>query len=229
MTHVHRVNVVRPALVTVMRPAVPAKPTWRGWLHLVWFEASLVVGTVMIVGAPANERAVTTVYATAVCCLFGTSALYHRGAWGPATRRSLQRLDHAMIFVLIAGSATPIVVVAERGPLLGVLLIGMWSLTAVALVIHLVWVQAPERLVGATYVGLGCLGIAALPAVWTNAGPTACLLIAFGGALYIAGAVMYHRRRPDPWPTVFGYHEVFHAFVCAGATLHYIAIAWLIF
>jgi hemolysin III len=214
-------------------PALPAargasKPTWRGWLHLLWFEASLVVGTALVIESPTDVRAPLAVYAATVCCLFGTSALYHRGAWRPAMQRLMQRLDHAMIFLLIAGTSTPICAIAVHGDLSVILLSGIWTLTGITLILHLIWMQAPEVLVGSTYVGLGCLGAAALPAVWEHAGVAACLLIALGGILYIAGAVLYHLRRPDPWPAVFGFHEIFHALVCAGATLQYVAIACLI-
>ncbi len=204
------------------------KPTWRGWLHLLWFEGSLVAGTLLVSTAPRTDRAPAAVYAATVCALFGTSALYHRGTWGPRVHRLLQRLDHAMIFLLIAGSATPIFAVAVHGAWSAVLLVGVWTLTSAALVTHMVWMHAPERLVGSAYIGLGLVGVAALPAVWTSVGVAACLLIAIGGVLYIVGAVLYHCRRPDPWPRSFGFHEVFHSFVCAGATVQYVVIACLI-
>lgn len=235
---VHRLSTAQDASAAVVvhhsdaalrSPAVAApKPTWRGWLHLLWFELSLVVGTVLITRVPGDQRGPTTVYAATVCALFGTSALYHRGTWRPAAHRLLQRLDHAMIFLLIAGSATPVFAFTVHGARSLILLAGMWTLTTVALLTHLVWMHAPEKLVGSTFIGLGLLGAVALPAVWTAAGVAACLLLLFGGGCYILGAVLYHRRRPDPSPAVFGYHEVFHSFVCAGATLHYIAIACLI-
>ena len=94
--------------------------------------------------------------------------------------------------------------------------------------IHMVRMQAPEILVGSTYVALGCVGVVALPAVWVDAGVAPCLLVLAGGVCYIVGALLYHRRHPDPWPTIFGFHEVFHVFVCGGATLHYVAIAYLL-
>lgn len=204
---------------------IAVKPTWRGWLHLLWFEGSLVAGTVLVSTAPGADRAPAAVYAAAVCALFGTSALYHRGTWRPRVHRLLQRLDHAMIFLLIAGSATPIFAVAVHGAWSVLLLIAAWTLTTAALATHMVWMHAPERLVGCTYIGLGLIGAAALPAVWTSLGVAASLLIAAGGVLYIVGAVLYHFRRPNPWPSAFGFHEVFHSFVCAGATVHYVVIA----
>jgi hemolysin III len=211
------------------RELVYAKPVWRGWMHLVGFEVSLVVGTLLVVHADGVIRvAAAAVYAATVSGLFGTSALYHRGNWEPAAHRQLQRLDHVMIYLLIAGTATPVFLLVTPGAtgcwLLGV----MWALTAIAMLTHLVWMSAPEVLVGGTFIGLGCVGGAALPFVWVRAGVAAFVLLLAGGLLYIAGAVLYHWRRPDPVPTVFGFHEVFHAFVSAAAGAHYVAIAILI-
>jgi hemolysin III len=208
-----------------------AKPVWRGWMHLVAFEISLVVGTLLVAEAHAHglTRPVSAgIYAGAVSGLLGTSALYHRGNWGPAAHRLLQRLDHAMIFLLIAGTATPVFLLVAPGAIGVALLAVMWALTAVALLTHLVWMDAPEVLVGATFIGLGCVGGAALPFVWMHVGVAAFTLMLAGGLLYVIGALLYHRRRPDPVPAVFGFHEVFHTFVSAGAAAHYVAIALLI-
>jgi hemolysin III len=155
------------------------------------------------------------------------SALYHRGNWGPAAMRMLQRADHVMIFLSIAGTATPVFLLAVPGTFGTVCLIVLWSLTAVATGAHLTRMRAPEWLVGGAFVGLGAANVVALPALWTNGGIAAAILVMAGGLLYITGAVAFHRRRPDPSPAVFGYHEVFHAFVCAAATCHYVAIALL--
>jgi hemolysin III len=213
------------------RGLVYAKPSWRGWMHLVAFEISLVVGTLLVAHVHthgATSTVAAAVYAGTVSGLLGTSALYHRGNWGPGAHRLLQRLDHVMIFLLIAGSATPVFLLVTPGAVGAWLLAVLWALTAVAMLTHLVWMNAPEVLVGATFIGLGCVGGAALPFVWIHAGIAAFVLILAGGVLYVAGAVLYHRRSPDPLPAVFGFHEVFHAFVSAAACLHYVAIAILI-
>lgn len=211
------------------RDLVHAKPVWRGWMHLVAFEVSLVVGTLLVVRAQGPTHAVAAgVYAGTVSGLLGTSALYHRGNWSPAMHRLLQRLDHVMIFLLIAGTATPVYLLVAPGAVGVTLLSVIWGLTAIAMLIHLVWMSAPEVLVGGTFIGLGCLGSTALPFVWVHAGIAAFALMLAGGLLYVAGAVLYHRRWPDPMPTVFGFHEVFHAFVSAGACAQYVAIALLI-
>ena len=209
------------------------KPRMRGWLHALWFDLSLIAGTLLIVSLVNSDQHATTTaaavaYAIAVSALFGTSALYHRGTWTPRGHALLQRLDHAMIFVLIVASATPVVVVTMSGPLRMALLVSLWSVALVALVTHLVWMDAPEVLVGGTYIVIGCLGGAALPAVLLEGGVAPFVLILTGGALYILGAVLYHRRAFDRWPTVFGFHEAFHVFVCAAAAVQYVAIALVV-
>jgi len=217
------------ALYDARRGVYYAKPAFRGWLHLLWFEASLVLGTLLLVRAHgAAQTAAVAVYAASVSALFGSSALYHRGNWTTAWRRRLQRLDHAMIFFLIAGTATPAFVLAMRGPPGLVCLIVIWSLALAAAAIHMTWMNAPERVVGATFLGLGWLGALALPEVWIHGGAAPGALMLAGGVLYTAGAISYHRRWPDPYPSVFGYHEVFHVYVCAAATCQYIAVALII-
>ena len=211
-------------------PAVPAvKPLLRGWLHLISFEASLVLGTLALANAHGAVRITAiAVFAASVSAMFGTSALYHRGNWAAAWHRRMQRLDHAMIFLLIAGTATPVFLVATHGVARLAGLIMIWTLTLTAGGIHMAWMNAPERLVGGTFIGLGCVAGLALPAVWLHSGAVAGALMLAGGVLYIAGALSYHRRWPNPSPRVFGYHEVFHVYVCAAAACQYTAIALFI-
>jgi hemolysin III len=214
------------ALYDARRAAYYPKPALRGWLHLLWFEASLVFGTLLVVRAHGAARiAASGIYAASVSALFGISALYHRGNWSAGWRQRLQRADHAMIFFLIAGTATPAFLLANRGTLGLVCLIVMWTATLTAATIRMAWMSAPELVAGATFVGLGWLAGLALPGVWVHAGVAPAVLMLAGGVLYTAGALLYHRRRPDPWPSVFGYHEVFHAFVCVAATCQFVAIA----
>jgi hemolysin III len=205
------------------------KPALRGWLHLIWFGASLVLGTLLLARARgALGITAIAIYAASVSALFGISALYHRGTWTEAWRRRLQRLDHAMIFFFIAGTATPAYLLAMRGAVGLACLIVIWSLALTAAAIHMVRMVLPERLVGATFLGLGWMGGLVLPAVWIRAGAVPGALMLTGGLLYTAGAISYHRRRPDPYPSVFGYHEVFHAYVCAAAACQFAAIALFI-
>jgi hemolysin III len=133
-----------------------------------------------------------------------------------------------MIFFLIAGTATPAFLLANRGPFGLVCLIVMWTLTLTAAAVHMAWMSAPEVVVGGTFVGLGWVAGLALPGVWIQAGVPPATLVLAGGLLYTAGAISYHRRRPDPYPSVFGYHEIFHAYVCAAATCQFAAIALFI-
>jgi hemolysin III len=194
------------------------KPLLRGWLHLISFEASLVLETLALVSAHgAVPITAIAVIAASVSAMFGTSALYHRGNLAAAWHHRLQRLHHAMIFLLIAGTATAVFLTATHGTARLGGLIMIWTLTLTAGAIHMAWMNAPERLVGGTFVGLGCEAGLALPEVWLHSGAAAGALMLAGGVLYIAGALSYHRRWPNPSPRVFGYHEVFHVYVCAAA------------
>jgi hemolysin III len=208
---------------------LPVKPLLRGWLHLVWFEASLVAGTLALARAHGGVRtAALAVFAASVSAMFGVSALYHRGNWTTTWRRRLQRLDHAMIFLLIAGTATPAFLLATHGVVRVACLIVIWALTLTAAAIHMAWMNAPELVVGATFIGLGWVAGLALPGLWLHAGAAAGALMLAGGLLYTAGALSYHRRWLDPYPAVFGYHEVFHVYVCAAVACQYVAIALFI-
>jgi hemolysin III len=210
--------------------AVPAvKPLLRGWLHLICFEASLVLGTLALATTHGAVRiAAMAVFAASVSVMFGASALYHRGNWGCAWHSRLQRVDHVMIFVLIAGTATPVFLIAAHGVVRVAGLATIWALALTAAAIHMAWMNAPELLVGGTFVGLGWLAGLALPAVWLHSGAPAGALMLAGGVLYTAGALSYHRRWPNPSPRVFGYHEVFHVYVCLAAACQYTAIALFI-
>jgi hemolysin III len=201
------------------------KPVLRGWSHLVWFGLCLVFGPWAIMSHHDDTRVIgLSVYVATIAGLFGTSALYHCGTWSPAASRRLQRLDHIMIFFMIAGTATPAFLLALPGPLGLAGAISIWTVAIGLAAIHLCRMQVPEKLVGAAFLILGWTGVLVIPAVWIHFGVTAALLLVAGGMLFTVGAVSYHRRTPDPIPTVFGYHEVFHAFVCAAATCQFIAI-----
>ena len=214
------------ALYDVRRGVYYTKPVMRGWLHLLWFGASLVLGTLLLARAHGTAQVIAAaIYAASVSALFGVSALYHCGTWTDAWRRRLQRLDHAMIFFMIAGTATPAFLLAMRGDLGLACLIMIWTLTLTAAAIHMTSMSGPERLIGAMFLGLGWLAGLALPEVWIHAGAVPGALMLGGGLLYTAGAISYHRRWLDRYPSVFGYHEVFHVYVCAAATCQFIGIA----
>jgi hemolysin III len=202
------------------------KPRLRGVFHQWAFFVSLVAGAVLVAAAPTGRAAaVGAIYATALAGMFGASALYHRVSWRPALLPWFRRLDHSMIFVLIAGTSTPVTVLALEGVLPVIVLAIVWGGALAGVLLKLVWLGAPRRLVAAVYVVLGWVGVLLLPETVVSVGLAPALLFVAGGALYTAGAVIYMRQRPDPRPAVFGFHELFHVFVIAAALAHFIAIA----
>jgi hemolysin III len=202
------------------------RPRFRGSSHKWAFFGSLIAGIVLVLLAP-TERATTAaaIYAVSVSGLFGASALYHRVTWRPAARRWMRRLDHSMIFVLIAGTYTPFALLLLHGTLATVVLAVIWGGALAGVVMKLAWVDAPKWLMAAVYVALGWVGAITVPQLLSRGGVGAVTLLAVGGVLYTAGAVIYALRRPDPSPKVFGYHEIFHVLVIAAAAAHYAAIA----
>jgi hemolysin III len=206
--------------------ATEPKPRLRGVFHQWAFVVSVVAGIVLVAAAPTGRAAaVGGVYAGALAGMFGASALYHRVSWRPSLLPWLRRLDHSMIFVLIAGTCTPVAVLSLEGVLPIVVLSVLWGGALAGVLLKLVWLGAPRRLVACVYVVLGWVGILLLPETVRSVGVVPALLFVSGGALYTAGAVIYMRRRPDPRPAVFGFHEIFHIFVIAAAAAHFIAIA----
>jgi hemolysin III len=206
------------------------KPRLRGVSHQWAFLCSLVTGTVLIAMAPSGRAAAAAaIYASSVAALFGTSALYHRVTWASQNaRRWMRRLDHSMIFLLIAGTYTPFAVLALEGTLATVILVVVWAGALGGIVLKLVWIDAPKAVVAVIYVVLGWVAVAALPALLDGLGAVSTALVVAGGLLYTAGAVVYALHRPDPIPSVFGYHEVFHALVIAAAALQYTAIVFVV-
>ena len=202
----------------------PERPALRGMLHLVAVVLA-VGGTVwllLIAGSPSGYVG-AAVFGTSLMLLYGTSATYHTITWRPAWRQVVKRLDHAVIFVLIAGTYTPFCLDVSLAWGISLLSV-VWSLAGAGVLLKLVWPDGPRWLSVAAYVGLGWVAIvAASEVVDRYLGSPLALLIA-GGALYTIGGVVYALRRPDPWPRVFGYHEVFHAFVVAASAVHYAAI-----
>jgi hemolysin III len=202
------------------------KPRFRGVVHQWSFFVALAAGAALVAWAPAGRAtAASAVYAGALAGLLGTSALYHRVNWQPRARAWLRRLDHSMIFVLIAGTYTPFAVLVLSGTLSEVVLIGVWSGAAAGILFTLLWVDAPKWLTAASYVALGWFSIISVPQIVSRTGAWAAALLAVGGIAYTAGAVVYARRRPDPRPATFGYHEIFHVLVVVAAAAHFTAVA----
>ncbi len=204
------------------------KPRLRGVSHQWAFFVSLGLGVALVLTAPPGRAtAAAAVYAACVAALFGTSALYHRVNWRSlAARRWMRRLDHSAIFLLIAGSYTPFAVLVLNGTLADVILVVVWAGALGGIVLKLVWIDAPKWLVAVIYVALGWVAVAATPDLVDEIGVVGAAMVGLGGVLYTAGAVVYARRRPDPVPEVFGYHEVFHLLVIAAAALQYAVIAF---
>lgn len=205
------------------------KPRFRGVTHQYAFFVSLVVGTLLVVFAPSGEaRIACAIYAFSVSGLFGTSALYHRITWSPGKRRWMRRLDHAMIFVLIAGTYTPFALLALDGSFSTVVLLGIWGGALGGIILQLLWIDAPRWVSAVAYVSLGWFAIVSTPQLVEKLGTTAMVLVGAGGLFYTMGAVIYATRRPDPVPAVFGYHEVFHALTIAAALAQFAAIAFFV-
>jgi hemolysin III len=187
---------------------------------------SLVVGTLLIVGADgASRRAAATVFASSVAVCFGASALYHRVTWTPDLRRWMRRIDHAGIYLLIAGTYTPICLLVLDGAWRIVVLAIVYAGAAAAVALKFAWVDAPKWLAAVLGIALGWAGVAILPQLATRLNPAAVALLGVGGLAYTAGAIIYARRRPNPMPTVFGYHELFHALTIVAVACQYVAIA----
>jgi len=203
------------------------KPKLRGVVHGYSFPVSLIAGGLLVYFASGGrERLALAIYAASLSALLGTSALYHRVNWRrPGTRIWMRRLDHSMIFLLIAGTVTPFALLVVPGSLGTALLIAVWAGALAGIFVELIWTGSPKWVSVAVYLGVGWIGALAFPSIVSNAGIGAGALIAVGGILYTIGAVVYARQRPDPRPTVFGYHEIFHVLVVAAAIAHFSAVA----
>ena len=206
------------------------KPLLRGWIHAATAPLALAAGIVLICLAHGTGlKWACAVFMTASLILFTNSAAYHLGDWSPTTTGVLRRIDHVNIFLLIAGTYTPVAFALPSLWRDGII-IGMWSCTLVALVIHVIWISAPRWLYVLVYIIFGVSGVAFMGMFWISpaAGPTVVILIASGGLCYIAGAIVYALRHPDPWPRVFGFHEIFHLGTVAGFACHMVAIYMVI-
>jgi hemolysin III len=212
-----------------MVPSGPLKPRLRGVSHEYAFFVSLGCGVALILAASdGRARLAATIYAVSLSALLGTSALYHRVTWRPQARRWMRRLDHSMIFVLIAGTYTPVALLALKGSLASTILIVLWAGALGGVVFKLLWIDAPKWLLAGVYVALGLASAAILGELPAAIGWLGVAGLVGGGLLYVVGAVVYASGRPNPWPKVFGYHEVFHALVLVAAALQYAVIAFAV-
>ena len=203
------------------------KPRFRGVSHEWAFFVSLGLGLSLIVLADTPEKLLAAgIYAVSLSALFGVSALYHRIDWKTTrARMMMRRLDHSMIFLLIAGTVTPFALLTISGTLATAILIAVWTGAVIGIAIELLWIGSPKWVSVIVYLVVGWIGAIAFPAIVGSAGIGAGFLIATGGILYTVGAVVYATKRPDPVPTKFGYHEVFHLLVIGAAGAHFAAVA----
>ncbi len=204
---------------------VEAKPRLRGWLHFGAAPLSFVLGLALVVVTPdLAERAAVAIYVATTVLLFSVSASYHLGAGGPRTSAFLHRLDHANIYLFIAGSYTPFAV-ALGGTLQWVILGLVWGIAAVGLIARVLWPSAPRWLAVGSYIALGWVAVLFLPAMWSAFGPVVITLMTLGGLLYTAGGVIYARKRPNFHDGWFGFHELFHAFTIAAFLAQFVGVA----
>jgi len=204
------------------------KPKLRGVSHEWAFFVSLVLGVALIVVAKTPKATLAVaIYAVSLSALLGTSALYHRVNWKrPNVRAWMRRLDHTMIFFLIAGTYTPFALIVMHGTIATAVLIFVWVGAIAGAIVEMVWIGHPKWVSATVYLTIGWVAAIAFPQLWDTLGPGGALLLVGGGLLYTAGAVVYATQRPNPSPAIFGYHEVFHAFVIAAALVHFSVIAF---
>ncbi len=208
----------------------PVKPLLRGWSHVVAFAAVAVLSVVMVVLAEATaaQRWVLLVYVAGTLSMFGVSALYHRIRWQPRAMSVMKRLDHSTIFLAIAGAYTPVAAFGLDGWQRPAVLATAWVGAVVGVTLEWLPFQVPRPLFTAVYVIVGWSASIALPQLYDGLGPLGFGLVLGGGIAYTVGAVVYALKRPNPWPTVFGFHEVFHLFTVVGAGCHLAAIAFVV-
>lgn len=201
------------------------RPSLRGALHAWAVLPFVVAGVFLIIATGAEERWPIIAYVFSVVGCLGTSALYHRVQWRPDWYARMRRLDHAMIFVLIVGTWTPLCLVACRGRDIGTLFITLCVMAGAGVAITLFWTGAPKWLRAVLYLAVGWTGALAVPHVYATMGSLGVGLLALGGLLYSVGALAYALQWPNPAPRVFGYHEIFHAFVILAAAAHFALVA----
>ncbi|HQY34369.1 hemolysin III family protein [Actinotalea sp.] len=204
------------------------KPRLRGWLHAGMAPLALVGAIALVALAPTTAGKVTTaIFGLSSILLFGVSAVYHRGTWSPRVNGVLRRLDHTNIFLIIAGTYTPLAVLLLPRETAQMMLVVVWSGALAGLLARIFWLGAPRWFYTPVYVALGWVAVWYIPTFWvaTPQGPTIVWLVAAGGLAYTLGAVVYGTRWPDPSPRWFGFHEVFHSLTVVGFVCHYVAVS----
>jgi hemolysin III len=209
---------------------VSFRPRFRGLFHQYAFFAAVAGGAALVALAEgARARVASTVYAAALAAMFGASALYHRRPWRSARARAwARRVDHSMIFVLIAGTYTPFALLAFSGVLPAILLACVWTGAALGVVLNVSWIDAPKWVTAPVYLLVGWVGVIAAPQFFTELDIASAVLVIVGGVLYTLGALAYATHWPDPFPATFGFHEVFHVLVLAAAVSQFVAVSFVV-
>ena len=219
---------------SVAESVAEVKPKLRGWMHLATAPLTLAGGIVLIALSPdSTTRWGSALFSASALILFTVSAVYHTGTWSPRVWAFLRRFDHANIFVLIAGSYTPLTLILLEGTQRTVLLSTIWASAILGVLFRVFWTDAPRWLYVPLYISMGWAAVFFLPGFAAGAaerlggsiGTAVLVLIATGGALYTLGGVVYGFQRPDPWPRWFGFHEVFHTFTILAFVTHYVGIS----
>jgi len=225
---------IRSGLDTLAESVAEVKPKLRGWIHLGTAPLTLAGGIVLIALSPdSTTRWGSALFSASALILFTVSAIYHTGSWSPRVWAFLRRFDHANIFVLIAGSYTPLTLILLEGTERTVLLATVWTSAVLGVLFRVFWTDAPRWLYVPVYISMGWAAVFFLPGfadgaaehIGGNLGTAVLILIAAGGALYSLGGVVYGFQRPDPWPRWFGFHEVFHTFTILAFVTHYVGIS----
>jgi hemolysin III len=210
----------------VALPAPLVKPLLRGWLHLICFFAAVPAAVLVVALASSPRgRVGALVYAVGLVALFGVSGAYHRGRWSDTKRRLMQKLDHGTIFVMIAGSYTPLCLLVLRGWVAWVMLAVTWAMAVAGFVLAFTGGRVSRVLRGTLYIVMGWASLLAAPQLLRHLSAAELTLIAVGGVLFTVGAIFLATHWPDPFPRVFGYHEVWHVLVVAAVICHFVAIA----
>jgi hemolysin III len=206
------------------------RPLLRGLSHAYAFWVALVAAIVLTALAPAGAaRAAAIVYGIGLCALFAASGTYHRWRWNPRWRPLLRRIDHSTIFVFIAASYTPVALLVMHGTLRWAILVAVWAGALGGVVLSVAWITAPRVLSAVCYLALGWVSVIAIPQMVERLDVAPLVLLGAGGVLYSVGAIVYATKRPNPWPSTFGFHEVFHALVILAAAVQFVALAGWVF
>jgi len=205
------------------------KPSLRGWFHQIAFFVAIPAVVILIAAAkPGKARVAAVIYGVAVCALFGVSSTYHRFRWGEVARRRMKRADHGTIFVMIAGSYTPVCLVVLHGAVGISLLVAVWAGAITGLILAITGIAERPGVGFSLYITLGWLAIIGLPQLIRRESSLQLGLLIAGGVVYTVGAIVLGRRWPDPFPKTFGYHEVWHSMVIAASACHYFMILSLL-